>query len=369
MTLQEQCALSYYTPIAPLNEEHGVFLVQHTVSRQIFVRKTVPPYNAGVFRFLKDNPIPGTPFIYELYEEEDRITVIEEYISGRLLQEILDRDGPLDGKQTALIVRQLCGILERFHSLYPPLIHRDIKPSNIIISPEGKVTLLDMDAAKWYNERAGRDTKLIGTSGYAAPEQYGFGASNTQTDIYAVGVLINVLLTGQFPQEETVGGEWGKIVARCTKLAHEERFRSVGEIVRVLDDGSSAGTVSELSRDVSGAADRTWRSYLPPGFRSRSPSMIILAVLGYLILFWISMVVASRDEGGVVDWANRIDMGMLLLSIVFFNGNYRGIRQRLKVTEIKPAWLRIGFMIIIDLGIAAFWFLLLFVFEKGILGG
>ena len=71
-----------------------------------------------------------------------------------------------------------------------PIIHRDIKPSNIMITEQNHVVLLDFNAAKLYTNASTNDTVLLGTKGYAAPEQYGFGSSSPQTDIYAIGVLI-----------------------------------------------------------------------------------------------------------------------------------------------------------------------------------
>ena len=109
----------------------------------------------------------------------------------------------------------------------PPIIHRDIKASNIIISQEGTVTLLDMDAAKWYRDQSDRDTKLIGTYGYAAPEQYGFGASDERTDIYSIGVLLNVTLTGCLPSQKMAEGRIGAVIEKCVKLDPKERYASV----------------------------------------------------------------------------------------------------------------------------------------------
>ena len=128
-------------------------------------------------RYLKDNPIKNTPRIYEVIEDSNQLIVLEEYISGTTLQQILDEQKVLKEEQVENIIRQLCSILLELHKAHPPIIHRDIKPSNIIISPDGVVKLIDMNAAKWNRNHSGRDTALIGTVGYAAPEQYGFASS------------------------------------------------------------------------------------------------------------------------------------------------------------------------------------------------
>ena len=76
----------------------------------------------------------------------------------------------------------------------PAIIHRDIKPSNIIITAYNRAVLLDFNAAKYYSCQSTEDTVLLGTQGYASPEQYGFGSSSPQTDIYSMGILFRELL-------------------------------------------------------------------------------------------------------------------------------------------------------------------------------
>ena len=93
-----------------------------------------------------------------------------------------------------------------------------------------EVFLLDVNVAKKYVPDQLEDTKLLGTLYYAAPEQVGFGhgASTPKTDIYALGVLLNVLITGKLPKEEKAKGEVWVIVDRCIKLDPEERYSDEG---------------------------------------------------------------------------------------------------------------------------------------------
>jgi serine/threonine protein kinase len=94
-------------------------------------------------------------------------------------------------------MHQLCECLDSLHKLNPPIIHRDIKPENIIYH-NNKVTLLDFGIARFLDSKKSKDTLILGSVGYAAPEQFGFQQSNPQTDIYALGKLMNYLLNG-FP--------------------------------------------------------------------------------------------------------------------------------------------------------------------------
>jgi len=199
MTLEQELMLSYYKEVATINEDHGIYLVQDIRTGKFYVKKLLTVYNAEIYHYLMDHPIANTPKIYLAGESDGILTVVEEYIPGDTLEEILEEKKTLPEKQVIEITLQLSLILRAFHSCDPAIVNRDIKPSNIKISPDGMVKLLDMNAAKWTNAEAERDTKLLGTQGYAAPEQYGFGPSSVQTDIYALGVLMNVMLTGHFP--------------------------------------------------------------------------------------------------------------------------------------------------------------------------
>ena len=111
-----------------------------------------------------------------------------------------------------------------------------IDPFSWLLGNNDEVFLLDVNVAKKYAPDQLEDTKLLGTLYYAAPEQVGFGhgASTPKTDIYALGVLLNVLITGKLPKEEKAKGEVWVIVDRCIKLDPEERY-SDEELLSVLN--------------------------------------------------------------------------------------------------------------------------------------
>lgn len=164
--------ISYYNTIATINSVHKIDLVQHRETGNIYIKKILDVYNLRIYEYLMEHPITGIPRLYCLYEECGQLVLIEEFISGISLQEMIDnRTLTLD-----LVIRfmsELCSILEKLHLLNLPIIHRDIKPSNIIITPCGHAVLIDFNAAKYSAETADHDTVLLGTKGYAAPEQYG----------------------------------------------------------------------------------------------------------------------------------------------------------------------------------------------------
>ncbi len=344
MELSDQSRLSFYRTIATLDEDHGIHLVQHTVSKKIFVKKILSVYDLRVFQYVKSHPVPHIPRIVELVTDGPLLIVIEEYITGRTIQEILDTEGCFSETAALNIMEQLCVILSRLHSVSPPIIHRDIKPSNIIVSEDGIVTLLDMNAAKLHHAGKYQDTQLIGTHGFAAPEQYGFAGSDVRTDVYSLGVLLNVMLLKTLPQEKTAGGFAGKLIAGCTRMEPENRYASADIILALIRKHLGIPSAPDQFEDP------VLQSYLPPGFRSRSPGRMILAGLLYALITLVFL--SSELESNVfLNWVYRILLLIPSYLIILFSGNYRNIWGKLRYFQHHSKLMRIILITMVDLGI------------------
>ena len=74
----------------------------------------------------------------------------------------------------------------------------------------------------------------LGTTGYAAPEQYGIAQTDQRADIYALGVLLNILLTGRHPSKELAGGRLGRVVQKCTRVNPQKRYKNVLHLMEDL---------------------------------------------------------------------------------------------------------------------------------------
>ena len=144
----------------------------------------------------------------EVGEKEGKTVLLEEYVQGDTLGEIL-QGGLLTAAQAKQITRQLCSALWVLHSM--GVVHRDVKPDNVIIRGKEAV-LIDFDAARIYKNENREDTQILGTTGFAAPEQYGLSQSDGRADIYALGVLLNIMLTGKHPSRKLASGRMGRIV-------------------------------------------------------------------------------------------------------------------------------------------------------------
>lgn len=225
---------SRYTQISKLNSEHGIYLVKDNVSGDVYVQKTLDVFNRDVFERIRSCPVAGIPAVKDLYESDGRLVVIEEFIQGMNCREMLEGSGPMSEDKVRSIALRLCDILAALHSFSPAIIHRDIKPSNVMITPADEVYLIDLDAAKAVVEGQTHDTQLIGTQGYAAPEQYGFGASTVQTDIYGTGRLMQTLLTGNPDMQVNDECSLKQIIEMCTQIDPRDRFRSAAALKAAL---------------------------------------------------------------------------------------------------------------------------------------
>lgn len=222
---EDALSLSCYSEEGAINNRDDILLVKNMADGKLYVKKILTTYDVCVYEYLREHPISHMPKIIGVYESERHLIVVEEYISGHTLQDILAQ-GPIELTKAISAAIQICNIAKELHSLENPIIHRDIKPSNVIITPAEEVYLLDINVAKFYKEGEIEDTQLLGTRYYAAPEQlgYGFSASSEKSDIYAIGMLINVMVTNKLPKEEKVQGALWPIVEKCINLKPEDRY-------------------------------------------------------------------------------------------------------------------------------------------------
>ena len=93
--------------------------------------------------------------------------------------------------------------------------------------------LIDLNAARQISN-ASKYTVIMGTVGYASPEQLGVTQSDARTDIYALGVLLNVMITGKHPSEKMAKGKAGRIVRKCTNVNPDDRYQSAEKLANAL---------------------------------------------------------------------------------------------------------------------------------------
>ncbi|MBE6816924.1 MAG: serine/threonine protein kinase [Ruminococcaceae bacterium] len=200
-----------------------------TAQKLIYIKSAYR--NDEVFRKLKNiDTMSFVPMIYEVSSEDDYLYVLEEYIEGKSLADYLSEQKQFSKAEIKSILCDLCDALQILHGL--GIVHRDIKPENVIIRG-GKACLIDLSIAKLINP-SGNDTRYLGTAGYAAPEQYGISQSLPTADIYALGVLANILAIGTHPTSDVPRGNIGRIIKKCTDIQTSKRYQSASELKKAV---------------------------------------------------------------------------------------------------------------------------------------
>ena len=206
------------------DNDKTISLVEHETTHTKYIQKDLNYYDKILYQTLQKIKNPYLPKIFVVQENDNQLTLLEEYIEGNTLdQQILSKEDVRN------IMHQLCECLDTLHKLNPPIIHRDIKPENIIYH-NNKVTLLDFGIARFLDSRKSKDTLILGSVGYAAPEQFGFQQSNPQTDIYALGKLMNYLLNGSLEHQNNIPFDLKQIILKATQLDYKNRYKSVKEM-------------------------------------------------------------------------------------------------------------------------------------------
>ncbi|MBR6957239.1 MAG: serine/threonine protein kinase [Erysipelotrichaceae bacterium] len=333
---------SKYEIIRPFRKSDNVFLVRRKQDGILCVLKYQQYYSRSVYNYLKDHHIRNTPVIYEIMIDGDRIVTVEEYIHGITLSDYINMSGRLSEKESINLIIKLCAIVSDLHNCDPPIIHRDIKPENIMISSDGDLILLDMNTAKFFERSESEDTYLLGTHGFASPEQYGFGKAGIASDIYGIGKVLNVMLTTSL--NEKVPGHLGYVINKCTQIDPENRYQSVEELLKDLN-----GSIGSRSIDYNKL----------PGFRNSNLFWQILGVCGYgLSVFAFANANFVGVESDTLTWYYRVTYYMTFMTAFLFCRNYRYIWDTVGVSRIRNKPVRWLMITLIAIGLIVLGFLL-----------
>ncbi|MGV3525909.1 MAG: protein kinase domain-containing protein [Candidatus Sericytochromatia bacterium] len=189
---------------------------------------------------------PGIPEVYDRFTEGNRHYLVMEYVNGSdLEQRMMNQDNaPFEEEQVIDWAIQICEILSYMHRQNPPIVYRDMKPANLILNEEGRIYVVDFGIARHFNPT--KKGTMIGTQGYAPPEQYR-GQVEPRSDIYALAATLHHLLTGRDPQAEApftfptvrelnsrVSVQTDKLIARCLNMEAEGRYRDAADMIEAL---------------------------------------------------------------------------------------------------------------------------------------
>ena len=395
MTLEEESRLSFYRELTVLDEKKNIVLVQDIRNSELCVKKTLDIYSRDVYEQLASVRIEGVPAVKECVADDGKLIVVEEYVQGRSLKQVLDEQGLLNEEQAYDIAVQLADILVRLHQLEPAIVHRDIKPSNIIIEKNGHVNLIDFNAARHVNADKNEDTRMLGTVYFAAPEQFGFGQSDERTDIYGLGATINYIMTGDKPGAGIAECRFSDILKKCLMVDAKDRYQSAEELRGVLDmlnysivqdNRKKAETAFGKDNTISVVRtyrnirdiivkmyrkyqkrnydiDTSWRRYLLPGFRRLNVVYCLIALVWYAVIVWMTITFAVTDsKTGIPGTGGELTMYKIAVFVLLFGmtmwfGNYLNIRRKLpgmKKINVLSTILTFGYAFTISFMFLAF---------------
>ena len=223
--------LKIYRKVALLSDKNGckVLRIRHRELQKDLVLHILPPGNT-VYETLCGIRCENLPAVYDLFPLDDGTVVLEEYIDGLTVEQVLET-GRYRESGAVKVVQAVCNGLAVLHE--SQIVHRDVKPENILIDKSGRVVLIDFNAARRISAKS-KDTVVMGTIGYASPEQLGLTQSDARTDIYAVGVLLNVMITGKHPSSQIARGRIGRIVRKCTGVNPNDRYQTAEKLIDAL---------------------------------------------------------------------------------------------------------------------------------------
>jgi eukaryotic-like serine/threonine-protein kinase len=245
-------------------------------------------------------------FVHESAAEPVLVLSME-LIDGETLAARMER-GRLTVEETEHLLRQILNGIEAAHQ--SGIIHRDLKPSNLMLCQEAgecRIKITDFGLARPQvssGTSVSATNAIVGTLDYMAPEQLE-GRATTQSDIYAVGIILFEMLTGQKPFDGTSGleaaikrlttaparprqvapdipGHWERLILKCLERDPAERFRNVAEVRRAIDGG------------VPGFHFRHWRRSIR----------------------WVALGTAAGALFGLAVWAIRTERGQRGLDLL-----------------------------------------------------
>lgn len=232
---------------------------------QIRIIKEITPAEVVIYQQLMKIKNKNLAQIYNVIKNDDKIYVIQEYVEGETISEYIERAGVMPVSFVKLIVNDICDALDALHRIN--IVHRDISANNIIINGNG-AKLIDFGISRVVKANKARDTQILGTQGYAAPEQFGFGQTTPRSDIYSVGVLMNYMLTSKMPYEKTAEGELEPIILKCIHINENERFQSVLQLKSAVNKKGIKYFIFTL-----------------PGFRTNKWYKEVIALSYYILTF------------------------------------------------------------------------------------
>ena len=213
--------------------------------------------------------------IFDIGQADDTRYISMEFIEGKDLQGLLKERGALPAEEVAEIIEQVCLALDAAHQ--QGVVHRDLKPANIMLEPDGRVVVMDFGIARSLEVSGMTQTgSMLGTPDYMSPEQVKGEQVDSRSDLFALGIILYQLLTGELPYkgetpmaamytrtqkratpirdlDPSLPGFLGDVVGRCLEIPAHKRYQSAREVLQDLSvwrGGSTHMTIGPTIRGL-----------------------------------------------------------------------------------------------------------------------
>ncbi|MEZ4223207.1 MAG: protein kinase [Polyangiaceae bacterium] len=219
--------------------------------------------------------------VFDIGEHEGRRFLTMEFIAGESLAALLTGRPPLSVARGLAIAQGICAGLAAAHEA--GVVHRDLKPDNVMMTPAGKPVITDFGIARTLEADDAKRTAhgaVVGTPAYMAPEQVEGKRVDERTDVYALGVLLYELLTGELPfngdspymvaakrlteappdprsVREDLPETVARVILKCLARRPEDRYPSAGALAQALASGAPTHVPGSPASTSHGAATST----------------------------------------------------------------------------------------------------------------
>ena len=354
MDITKEYYLNKYDELSILSdtEKCTTSLLRNSDTGELVVKKRMHYKAFPIYNQLKEIKHNNIVNVLECFLDNDDCIEVEEYVNGKRIDDYCSSK-MVESDECIKLIMDLCDGLDAIHK--KGMVHRDIQPKNIIISHEGTLKLIDFDISRKTNNSEQRDTELLGTVGYAAPEQYGFKQTSNRSDIYSIGILIKEIFKQKYSQQTD---KLERIISKCTEIDPQNRYPSVMELKNDLkkciksyakyEEQSSIVEEEELPpitlKYVIGTI---------PGFKSKNPIFYVVAIFIYGILLY-------ADGAAALDYETTSVIQKILIIIISeasliipyaYLTNIAHIAMRYPKKKYKNKMQQYAYQIIISFGI------------------
>ncbi len=282
---------------------------------------------------------PHLPKVTHFFGEGGRYYQILDFIDGWTLQEIQERQRVVPEAQVVDWARQICDALNYLHAQNPPVIFRDLKPGNVMLDKNGNIKLIDFGIARRFKVGQAHDTTMLGTPGYAAPEQYGKGQTDPRSDLYSLAATMYTLVSGydvslapfQLPPVQTyapfVSPTTARIINTGLAMDPSQRWQSAKQVSAMLPGMAIpvGGTMPVGGAPGGGTATKSITQLLGARIAELNNAQLVTLLIGLTAIAALATYVLTPILQPIPLFWNNVDASAIIAPLAYAATRKRGV--------------------------------------------